>query len=125
MELQVLSEFGIPITRCAVHVYRHSTSSVLSGSGRMGRYRLHGSAGMENPPTSWHSSGGPQEGRCLVAWSVLLAALPADATAEPRASSAAKPAKVLDALRECVHYLGLDCAILSGRAERRHLHPNF
>ena len=122
--MQVQFGIGIPNAPGGVHVSSPYLSCLEEGRWCVVDTDYMGGR-TENPPTSWHSSGGPQEGRCLIVLGALLGALPADAPAEPGASSAAKRAKVIHALWEGVHYSGLDRAILTGRTERRHFHPNL
>ena len=103
-------------------MYHHLTSPALKGGG-----------GVLLTPITWGQNRKPPDQLAFVGGSargemsdsLLLGALPADAPAEPGASSAAKRAKVIYALREGVHYSGLDRAILTGRTERRHFHPNL
>lgn len=90
-ELQVQFGIGIPNAPGGVHV-SSPYLSCLEGSVGVWVGPDYMGVRTENPPTSWHSSGGSQEGRCLIVLGALLGALPADAPAEPGASSAAKRA---------------------------------
>lgn len=123
--MQVQFRIGIPNAPGGVHVSSPYLSSLGSGEGAVCCPRLYEGGRSGKPPDQLAFVEGPQEGRCLIVLRTLLGALPADAPAEPGASSATKRAKVIHALWEGVHYSGLDRAILTGRTERRHLHPNL